>query len=114
MPTRKKPGEEKKESGLIFQLPITLAFSIAATPSIAEEFKFLVNNNNENVSQVLRDFLLKRLNIKDLVEFNIRMDKSVKLAKQIIFEELKCDRRKNSISKMLNEDINSYIKRYKQ
>lgn len=111
MPDRIKP-EDKKKPALTFIIPIDLTFSISLDRISAENFAYLAGNNNDDVSKVLREFVYKRLRIKNKKELENIVFRYIKEIKQEIYNKLGVTR-SESFSEKLGQDIRRYIKNAK-
>jgi len=111
MAYRKKPGEERSLCSLTFKIPLDVSFSVSAPPSVSDKFILEVANNNDDVSKVLRDFLFKELKISKRKDIDDLMEKPIRQARDIIYERMNANRRKNPFSQILLNHINKYLKK---
>ena len=114
MVNRKKPGEEKARCGITFKLNLDIPFSISCVDSVAYKFEVACGNRNEKMSEVIREFVFKHLEVnpKNKKEFDILMEKVVEQAREVIYNKMKVSRN-NKFSQMLQKDIDDYIKENK-
>lgn len=104
-----KDRKERKQPGLSFLLPLDIIFSIATTYDLKERFKYLVSQNNQDISKILREFVFKRLKVNNRKEFEDIFFNEMKAIKLKIYEKMGVSRNK-SFSEMMLDDIEKYNK----
>jgi hypothetical protein len=108
MPKRKINSEEKLLPRLSFKLAFEKVFSVSTDYKTANDFVFKAGNNNDDASKVLRDFVFKRLGVKDKVAFNRFMAPIIEEATKKIYNQMGVTIDK-SFSQMMDEDIKRYL-----
>jgi len=111
MPDRIIDYKDKMKAGLSFTIPLDLKFTVAISERTSEDFKWVIKNNKEKYSDILRLFVFKRMKILNIKEFEEKMSKMAEIARDYIYEEMGV-KRGNSFSFILCEDINKYLKKH--
>lgn len=114
MAKRVLPFESKYKPAITFVINLPIRFSISTNMDKEQikkfGFQFSLANKNAGMSTFLRNFVYKRIGVKNDNEFEIFLDNEIKECKEKIYKKMGVDR-EHSFSSMLMSDINSYLKK---
>ena len=81
-------SEDKKKCGLTFKFTLDVPFSVSMKEADADKFKFNVGQKNDDVSRVLREILLREVNINSKRDLDIFLAPATDLARELFYKKL--------------------------